>query len=307
MNSRDRGRRVILPASGLALTTLSTRKQQQYMRSVVTWALVLDGFDEEEAEGSTPKVKRQRRVYPRPNYNVSTWAIMLRDGHIIDRSTRAARVLRRPLRIPYAFFMELVKIVEQREWFTLAAKNATGLEVVLIGLSFCCQDCFPSFASARESQRNGVAVEYRIFQVFFSNTAIAKSTVLVKTTAFRATGSGPGRTGVYSTLRYGCTALVQQSTRQTVQCREATLIYTLTWCCLGLTSSSTAVVKQACTQYMGGVYYQCKLYCSCCRVYGCMFPIHCYSVTAIVLVRGFEHESRNSPVQCKQNWSSITI
>lgn len=116
------------------------------MRSVAAWSLVLDETDEEIADDSILKIKRQRRVYPRPDYYASAWAIMLRDRDLLDHSTRAARVFRRRFRIPYMFFVELVRIVKQRQWFTLGAKDATGCMVIpaelKVGAPRSCTRCF---------------------------------------------------------------------------------------------------------------------------------------------------------------------
>ncbi|CAB1103138.1 unnamed protein product [Ectocarpus sp. CCAP 1310/34] len=132
MSSSETGAVNVPAAFSVALAAFN----QQQQRTLVAWDLVLDDLDEldpdsEEEEEDNREIKR-RRVYPRKDYNISGWAIQLQelkdlevDG-IVGPTSRPARRFRESFRLPYPFFVELVALVKQRDWFPTGKQDASG-------------------------------------------------------------------------------------------------------------------------------------------------------------------------------------
>lgn len=89
-----------------------------------------DNDDEEEDvhdDREEPKKKRTRCSYGRPDYNSSEWAVMLKKTHLLaDPTTEEAKSFRTSFRVPYPFFLNLVKNVKAGEWEGFMA-NTTGV------------------------------------------------------------------------------------------------------------------------------------------------------------------------------------
>ena len=112
--------------------------QQQQQRSMAVWNLIMDGYDDDteldaENDESTREIKR-RRVYQRKDYKTSGWWQELQDEDLSDHTSRAARYFRDDFRVSYCFFEELVALVQQRDWFPTAKKDAVGSACIPVKL-----------------------------------------------------------------------------------------------------------------------------------------------------------------------------
>ncbi|CAM9585631.1 unnamed protein product [Ascophyllum nodosum] len=56
--------------------------------------------------------------------------IMLGKPELKRRESREYRNFRRHFRIPYEFFLELVKLAKDRKWFSLAARDVAGRQYI---------------------------------------------------------------------------------------------------------------------------------------------------------------------------------
>ena len=86
--------------------------QQQRQRSMATWNLIMDGYDDDteldaENDESTREMKR-RCVYKRKYYKTSGWWQELQNEDLSDHTSRAAWRFRGDFRAPYCLFEELV-------------------------------------------------------------------------------------------------------------------------------------------------------------------------------------------------------
>ena len=84
----------------------------------------MDGYDDDteldaESDESTREIKR-RRVYQRKDYETSGWWQEVQDEDLSDHTSRVAQ----RFRVPYCFFEELVALVQPRDWFPTAKKDA---------------------------------------------------------------------------------------------------------------------------------------------------------------------------------------
>lgn len=85
---------------------------------------IVHAHDDSEQQ---PKQKRTRCSYGRPDYNSSAWAVMLKETELLaDPATEEAKKFRASFRVPYQFFLELVKNVKAGEWEGFMA-NTTGV------------------------------------------------------------------------------------------------------------------------------------------------------------------------------------
>ncbi|CAM9144585.1 unnamed protein product, partial [Sphacelaria rigidula] len=98
------------------------RSRHHDMRSVREWAVALGSMPQSEDEESEDDGRRgPRTVHPRPPYEDSSWARMLRNPALADPASRDAQLFRRRFRVPYQFFLQLVDLVEERRWFSTTA------------------------------------------------------------------------------------------------------------------------------------------------------------------------------------------
>lgn len=121
---------------------LETQRRRLRWRTMVEWEAFVkevEGADMvEEMRGQVDddgrRVKRTRSVVPRPDYNASAWATMLRSEDLADHRSRAARLFRRRFRVPHIFFLRLVKLVQEKRCFTKHEQDASGREGVPVEL-----------------------------------------------------------------------------------------------------------------------------------------------------------------------------
>lgn len=86
-----------------------------------------DDDDVHDHHREEPKKKRTRCSYGRPDYNSSEWAVMLKNTQLLaDPTTEEAKSFRASFRVPYPFFLDLVKNVKAGEWEGFMA-NTTGV------------------------------------------------------------------------------------------------------------------------------------------------------------------------------------
>ena len=60
-----------------------------------------------------PRIKRTRQVHPRSDFSQVPWSTILKKAELNRHDSREARNLRRRFRIPYEFFLALVKLAKQ--------------------------------------------------------------------------------------------------------------------------------------------------------------------------------------------------
>ena len=76
-----------------------------------------DENDDIHDDREKPKKKRTRCSYGRPDYNSSEWAVMLKKTQLLaDATTQEAKSFLASFRVPYPFFLDLVKNVKAGEW-----------------------------------------------------------------------------------------------------------------------------------------------------------------------------------------------
>lgn len=86
-----------------------------------------DDHGNDDSTEEQPKAKRTRCSYGRPDYNSSGWAVMLRETQLLaDPTSQEAKSFRASFRVPYPFFLDLVKQVKASEWEGFMA-NTTGV------------------------------------------------------------------------------------------------------------------------------------------------------------------------------------
>ncbi|CAB1097890.1 unnamed protein product [Ectocarpus sp. CCAP 1310/34] len=187
MSSSETGAVNVPAAFSVALAAFN----QQQQRTLVAWDLVLDDLDEldpdsEEEEEDNREIKR-RRVYPRKDYNISGWAIQLQelkdlevDG-IVDPTSRPARRFRESFRLPYPFFVELVALVKQRDWFPTGKQDASGRRGIPVQLKVlaCLQilargNCFADIYHMSFISMQTAAATFHRFTRYFAREMYAE-------------------------------------------------------------------------------------------------------------------------------------
>ena len=111
--SAVRGIDDLLPAAALAvaLAALEEVKRQD----------LNDDMDE-----NSPRVKLTRCPRKRRDSGTCGWAQLLKDKDLSDSTSITAKQFRTDFRLPYPFFLELVKLVKRKKWFPTADKDACG-------------------------------------------------------------------------------------------------------------------------------------------------------------------------------------
>lgn len=123
---------------------VSERGQQQQQerrtpRTLAQWRAIMEEVEDTAATGDdsglgscndndddddgAPRIKRRRRVRPRVDFRASSWAVLLRSGSLADSTSRDAALFRGWFRVPHVLFLQLVELVEEREWFLLGRED----------------------------------------------------------------------------------------------------------------------------------------------------------------------------------------
>ena len=118
-----------LATLAVAIASFAKRKHNlsSKTRTVAAWEVVMKEMDTgSDEDDDAPRVKLTRRVLPRPEYSTSAWAEMLRCPDLHDHESTEAAIFRRRFRIPHAFFLQLVKVVKDRNWYAVSTCDAVG-------------------------------------------------------------------------------------------------------------------------------------------------------------------------------------
>ena len=67
----------------------------------------------------------------------------------MEPSTRAFKRFRGSFRVPYPFFVELVELVKQRDWFPTGQEDAVGRPCIPVELKVSRTDCHDSYQEKR--------------------------------------------------------------------------------------------------------------------------------------------------------------
>ena len=114
----------------VAVASFAKRKHNlsSRTRTVAMWEILMREHPDSdgEEEGTAPRMKRTRRVFPRSDYNASAWGQMLRCEALNNHQSAVAKLFRRRFRVPYAFFLQLVKVVKYRGWFKAGPCDPAG-------------------------------------------------------------------------------------------------------------------------------------------------------------------------------------
>ena len=93
------------------------------------------------------KERRFRRIFPRADYEASTWWRMLQVGHVKDPTTRAHEQFRRRFGVPFSVLKEIVEktetwgIVSERETDCVGNRSVPLVLKVLGALRMLCKGC----------------------------------------------------------------------------------------------------------------------------------------------------------------------
>ena len=127
-----------------------TAYQQQQQRSLAAWSLIVNDYDDdlelEAEEDQGPREIKRRRVYERKDWRKSGWWLQLQEEGLMEPSTRAFKRFRGSFRVPYPFFVELVK---QRDWFPTGQEDAVGRPCIPVELKVSRTDCHDSYQEKR--------------------------------------------------------------------------------------------------------------------------------------------------------------
>lgn len=128
----------------LLAAAMRRRRERKLVRTVAIWRVVLRSYPDDDDElddifsgnggDSAPPPKRRRRVLPRRDYKASFWWNMLGETGLQDPGSTEARLFRRRFRIPYQFFRELIKLVQEKKWFSIREKDVAGRPCIPVEL-----------------------------------------------------------------------------------------------------------------------------------------------------------------------------
>lgn len=93
------------------------KKRRRRIRTMAEWTAALDSLLEaadEESDEDGPQAKRPRTVNPRPEYEQSAWAVMLRSPELANPTSKEATLFRRRFRVPHKFFLQIAQMVKER-------------------------------------------------------------------------------------------------------------------------------------------------------------------------------------------------
>lgn len=111
---------------------IAIEEAQQRDKATVAVAHLACHNDEDDKD--RPQPKRPRIVQPRPDYTSSGWANLLRDPTLMDHSSETAKMFIRRFRVPYPFFLELVRLVKRERWFPTALTDVAGRPCIPVEL-----------------------------------------------------------------------------------------------------------------------------------------------------------------------------
>ena len=77
--------------------------------------------DSDASDGQ--REKQYWTINPGYDYSAPAWGTMLRDPGVNEPTSRASKLFRKPFRLPYSGFLELVKLVNRRPWFSTRKEN----------------------------------------------------------------------------------------------------------------------------------------------------------------------------------------
>ena len=130
-----------------------TAYQQQQQRSLAAWSLIMNDYDDDlelkAQEDQGPREIKRRRVYERKDWRKSGWWLQLQEEGLMEPSTRAFKRFRGSFRVPYPFFVELVELVKQRDWFPTGQEDAVGRPCIPVELKVSRTDCHDSYQEKR--------------------------------------------------------------------------------------------------------------------------------------------------------------
>lgn len=103
------------------------------------WSSCNDDYDDDDDVGdddddSPRRVKRRRCVHPKADYYASPWAVVLRSAGLADSTSREAALFRGWFRVPHVFFLELVELAKDQEWFALAREDVAARQCIPVEL-----------------------------------------------------------------------------------------------------------------------------------------------------------------------------
>ena len=130
-----------------------TAYQQQQQRSLAAWSLIMNDYDDdlelEAEEDQGPREIKRRRVNERKDWRKSGWWLQLQDEGLMEPSTRTFKRFRGSFRVPYPFFVELVELVKQRDWFPTGQQDAVGRPCIPVELKVSRTDCHDCYQEKR--------------------------------------------------------------------------------------------------------------------------------------------------------------
>lgn len=130
----------VLSVAIAALHHSEQYERQTRVRSMAQWAVVLEELDaatiwpEEEDSDDGPQAKRTRRVKERKVWKESAWWKQLQEEELLDHMSEAAKVFRERFRVPYPFFLRLVELSREKQWFSTGGEDARGREGIPVEL-----------------------------------------------------------------------------------------------------------------------------------------------------------------------------
>ena len=132
----------LLPAAALSVAVAAlqqVQRQARTHRTIAEWEVALrsvdDAFEfEDVGDEEGPPVKRNRLFKKRRDWRTSAWWIQLQDSDLLDYTTDAAKDFRTRFRVPHPFFLELVELAKNKEWFSTGDRDAAGRNAIPIEL-----------------------------------------------------------------------------------------------------------------------------------------------------------------------------
>ena len=94
----------------------------------------------------------------------------------MEPSTRAFKRFRGSFRVPYPFFVELVELVKQRDWFPTGQEDAVGRPCIPVELKVSRTDCHGSYQEKRGRLHATTVSEYSQYTRRYIYTASSINT-----------------------------------------------------------------------------------------------------------------------------------
>lgn len=127
----------------LLAAAMRRRRERKLVRTVTIWRVVLRSYPDDDDDlddifsghgDNAPPAKRKRTVLPRRDYKASFWWNILGETGLKDPGSTEARLFRRRFRIPYQVFRELIKLVQEKKWFSTREKDVAGRPCIPVEL-----------------------------------------------------------------------------------------------------------------------------------------------------------------------------